>query len=180
MDSVRARHEVLKGIRAFFYHRGFLEVETPYLTRWPAPDAHVEPLRVFVAGEGPFFLHTSPEIGMKKLLANGHEKIFQICKVFRVEELEEVHSTEFTMIEWYMPGNYSDAMACTEELVKSLARELKAGDQACFESPWKRYDLAGLCMEKSEINPVTLNQRTLFEAMRAKGLAGIQPDEPLG
>ena len=69
MDTVRARHQLLKEIRAFFYRRDFIEVETPYLTRWPAPDAHVEPLRVFVGDEGPFFLHTSPEIGMKKLLS---------------------------------------------------------------------------------------------------------------
>src|SRR5512136_2290483 len=100
-DILPARHELLKAIRKFFYCNGSLEVETPYLIRCPAPDAYIEPLRVYVGKEGPFYLHTSPEIGMKKLLLFGHEKIFQICKVFRVEEFKEHHNTEFTMLEWY-------------------------------------------------------------------------------
>lgn len=178
MDCVKARHEVLKTTRAFFYRRNFLEVETPYLTRFPAPDAHIEPLRAFVADEGPFFLHTSPEIGMKRLLAKGYEKIFQICKVFRVEELEEVHRTEFTMLEWYMPGDYTDAMAFTEGLVKRLARELETNDQACLKARWKRHDLAGLFLEKAGINPFILSKESLIDSMRARGIAGLQQIEP--
>jgi len=176
-DTVKARHEVLKATRAFFYGRDFLEVETPNLIRCPAPDAHIEPLRVFAGGEGPFFLHTSPEIGMKKLLARGYEKIFQICKVFRVEEFREVHNTEFTMLEWYMPGTYGDAMTCAEGLVKSLATSLQVPDQTYFKGPWKRYDLASLCLEKAGINPVILSQESLYEAMRSRAISGLQRDE---
>jgi elongation factor P--(R)-beta-lysine ligase len=176
-DALRARHDILKAIRAFFYGHGFLEVETAYLMRCPAPDAHIEPLRVFVAEKGPFFLHTSPEIGMKKLLVEGQGKIFQICKVFRVEELEEVHSTEFTMLEWYMPGTYKDAMAYTEKLVRSLIEGLGTSDQAYFTGPWKKYSLAELCFEKTGINPVILDRQSLFEAMRDKQIFDVQSHE---
>jgi len=176
-DALKTRHEVLKAIRAFFYGHGFLEVETAYLMRYPAPDAHIEPLRVFVAEKGPFFLHTSPEIGMKKLLVEGQGKIFQICKVFRVEELEEVHSTEFTMLEWYMPGTYKDAMAYTERLVTSLVESLGTPDQAYFRGPWKRHNLAELCFEKTGINPIILDRQSLFEAMRDKQIFDVKSHE---
>jgi len=177
LDILKARHEILKAIRTFFYSNGFLEVETAYLTRYPAPDAHIEPLRAFVADRGPFFLHTSPEIGMKKLLVEGHEKIFQICKVFRVEESEELHSTEFTMLEWYMPGTYKDAMLCTERLVKSLVGELDVPDQRYLRDRWGEYNLGQLCLERTGINPIDLDRQSLFELMRDKEIFNIHRDE---
>ena len=176
-DIVKTRHDVLKAIRAFFYGHGFIEVETAFLTRCPAPDAHIEPLRAFVADEGPFFLHTSPEIGMKKLLFEGRKKIFQICKVFRVEEFEEIHSTEFSMLEWYMPGTYIDAMECTESLVKSLGGVLEITDENIVAANWKHYDLAELCIEKAGINPFMLDRQSLFDAMRQKQIFDLQGHE---
>jgi len=177
LDILKARHEILKAIRTFFYSNGFIEVETAYLMRCPAPDAHIEPLRVFMADRGPFFLHTSPEIGMKKLLVEGRERIFQVCKVFRVEEFEERHSIEFTMLEWYMPGTYRDAMAFTERLVKSLAGGLQIPDHGHSEGPWKYCNLADLCLEKTGINPIILDRQSLFEAMRDKQIFGVQSHE---
>jgi lysyl-tRNA synthetase class 2 len=177
LDSLKARHDLLKAIRAFFYRNDYLEVETAYLSGCPAPDAYIEPLRVFVGTEGPFFLHTSPEMGMKKLLLLGHKKIFQVCKVFRVEEFEEHHNTEFTMLEWYMPGTYQDAMLETKRLVKSVVEELKVPDSYFFERPWKCFDLGELCLERAGINPLPLDEEGLFAAMRDKGITGIRQDE---
>jgi lysyl-tRNA synthetase class 2 len=177
LDILKVRHEILKAIRAFFYSHGFLEVETAYLMRYPAPDAHIEPVRVFVASRGPFFLHTSPEIGMKKLLVEGGERIFQICKVFRTEESEELHSTEFTMLEWYMPGTYRDAMIYTEGLVKSLVEGLDIPDQSHLRGPWKQYSLGELCFKKTGINPIGLDRQSLFQVMRDKQIFNVQKDE---
>ncbi len=87
-------------VRSFFTERGFLEVETPYLQRYPNLDPNVGFLRL-CSGE---FLHTSPEYGMKKLLAAGFESIFQICRVFRDDEQDALHLREFTMLEWYAVG----------------------------------------------------------------------------
>ncbi len=179
-DILKARHELLKAIRAFFYANGFLEVETAYLTECPAPDSNIEPLKVFVAERGPFYLHTSPEIGMKKLLFQGAEKIFQICKVFRVEELQDVHSTEFTMLEWYMPGTYIDAMDCTEAMVRSVAGELNVSDQGYFAGVWNHYTIADVCLERTGINPFILDQESLIGAMKKKGAFDVQGDESWG
>jgi len=176
-DILKARHGLLKAIRDFFYRNDYLEVETPFLSQCAAPDAYIEPLRVFVGAAGPFFLHTSPEMGMKKLLASGHEKIFQVCKVFRVEEFEEHHNTEFTMLEWYMPGTYEDAMLETKRLVDSVVSDLDVADRDFFDRPWKRFDLGELCLEKAGIHPLSLDEGQLFAAMRDRGIAGIRQDE---
>ena len=119
-DPIYARHLILKAARDFFYERGYIEVETANIARTAPTDPYIEPLRAFVADAAPFYLHTSPEMGMKKILARGRDRIFQICKVFRVEEFEEHHSAEFTMLEWYGPGTYEEAIAETEALVRGL------------------------------------------------------------
>ena len=129
-DMVRERHAALRAAREFFYGRGYIEVETPALMRTAPPDPYIEPLEVYVGRSGPYYLHTSPEMGMKKLVALGHEKIFQICKVFRVEEFEEHHAIEFTMLEWYMGGTYLEAMEETTELVRKRRPGVRAPARA--------------------------------------------------
>ena len=170
---LRFRHELLKAIRDFFYSHGYLEVETPNLMKTAAPDPNIEPLKVYVGDKGPFFLHTSPEMGMKKLLCNGHDRIFQICKVYRVEESEEIHNTEFTMLEWYREGTYLDAMNEVEDLVTYVVDHLTVTDKSRFTRPWQVYDLAELFIKETGINPFKLERDTLFAAMQGAGFLGI-------
>ena len=101
--EVRAR--VLAVVREFFAARGFLEVETPLLVRAPALEVHLDAIP---AGDG--FLITSPEFQMKRMLAAGCERIFQVCKCFRDHERGHQHSREFTMIEWYRANATLDAI----------------------------------------------------------------------
>ena len=105
------------------------------------------------AGEGfPFYLVTSPEIGMKKLLAAGLEKIFQIGPVFRdYEEFGYTHNTEFLMLEWYRaPGGLKEIMNDTEELVKFVAQKIGVNkivvDQKTVDvsSAWERISMRDL------------------------------------
>lgn len=111
------RAKVIKSIRSFFDARGFLEVETPLRIPANAPEEHIEP---FTSDE--FFLQTSPEICMKRLLCRGHEKIFQISKCWRSGERGTRHIPEFTMLEWYRSySNYSDLMNDCEELLLHLS-----------------------------------------------------------
>ena len=125
-DMVRERSTALRAIREFFWDRAYLEVETPCLGRTAPPDPDIEPLRVYVGPSGPHYLHTSPEMGMKKLVGRGYEKIFQVCKAFRIEEFEEHHAIEFTMLEWYMKGGYVEAMEETARLVRSVGRAMES------------------------------------------------------
>jgi len=114
--AIRAR--ILRGIREFFFQNGYLEVETPYRIPAPIPEAHIDSL----ASEE-YLLHTSPELFMKRLMAAGYERIFQICKCFRKGERGRKHLSEMTMLEWYHVGNnYRDMMEQTEDLLLFLLR----------------------------------------------------------
>ena len=114
--SERAR--VLREIRAFFDARGFTEVETPVRIPAPAPEPHID-----CPPSGDWFLRASPELQMKKLLAAGMERIFQIGPCFRAGEKGSRHNPEFTMLEWYRTNaDYSDIARDAEELVAEVLR----------------------------------------------------------
>ena len=101
VDILRRRAEIVKGIRAFFDARGFLEVETPVRIAAPAPECHIDCPPVATGG----FLRASPELQMKKLLAeDGLDKIYQLGPCFRDGEKGTRHNPEFTMLEWYRKG----------------------------------------------------------------------------
>lgn len=123
------RASVIRSIRTFFESRGFLEVETPLRIPANAPEEHIEP---FLSGD--MYLHTSPEICMKRLLCRGHDKIFQICRCWRRGERGSKHVPEFTMLEWYRANSdYSDLMRDCEELLLHVTT-------ACFSSISVCYD----------------------------------------
>jgi elongation factor P--(R)-beta-lysine ligase len=118
------RHALLQAVRGYFDAQGFVEVETPALTPAPALELHVSALEVHGAG-GPRWLHTSPELHMKRLLCAGMPRIYQLCKTYRRDELGALHEPEFTMLEWYRAFAGSDeVMADTEQLVAAGALAL--------------------------------------------------------
>ncbi len=172
-EILEARHELNMAIREFFYRRDYLEVETPALMKISPPDPHIDPLKVHVGEKGPFYLHTSPEMHMKKLLRFGRDRIFQMCKVFRVEELEEIHNTEFTMLEWYREGTYLDAMGEVEDLTGFVAERLEAPRASRFKTPYAVYELDRLFLEKTGIDPFTLDRDGLHAALERRDFKGI-------
>lgn len=97
------RAQMLKSVRAFFDVRDVLEVETPLLSRYSVTDPHLESLASEFRGQK-YFLNTSPEYAMKRLLVDDPQAIYQICKAFRDDERGRYHNPEFTMLEWYQPG----------------------------------------------------------------------------
>lgn len=134
--GLRLRAVLIQALRTFFIDRGYLEVETPSRIPAPAPEAHIVPL----TSEG-WFLQTSPELCMKRLLAAGIPKIFQICKCFRKGERGDRHLPEFTMLEWYAAGSdYRDLMADCEALLRYLAAAM--GKSGVLEWQGRRIDLA--------------------------------------
>ncbi|MDB4990840.1 MAG: Translation elongation factor [Myxococcaceae bacterium] len=142
------RARIMRVVRSFFEARGFLEVETPLVVPSPGLDVHLEALSVQTrAGER--YLITSPEYQMKRLLAGGLERIFQVAKCFRNDEIGERHQPEFTMLEWYR--GFSDVEAVmrdTEELVAAVAVALSgkpvlqtAMGEVDVAPPWPRITL---------------------------------------
>jgi lysyl-tRNA synthetase class 2 len=109
-EQLVARARLLARIREFFAARGVLEVDTPIIVNAPVSDVHIHSARVELTADAPgslpahFFLHTSPEYAMKRLLAAGVGDIYQICHVARALESGRVHNPEFTLLEWYRLG----------------------------------------------------------------------------
>lgn len=112
---------MLRAIRAHFDAAGFLEVETPAGVPNPGLDPHLDAFGV-TGARGERWLITSPEYQMKRLVAAGFERIYQLCRCFRREELGDRHEPEFTMLEWYRANaGADDVMRDTEELVAAAA-----------------------------------------------------------
>jgi elongation factor P--(R)-beta-lysine ligase len=127
---LRLRARLLGRVRRFFEERGVVEVETPILGTATATDPHIESIRATVGGE-PYYLQTSPELFMKRLLATGSGPIFQIAKAFRDFERGSRHNPEFTLVEWYRPG--IDHHALMDE-VEALLREVLGTAPAARET----------------------------------------------
>jgi len=133
------RWEILRYIREFFWSRDFTEVETPLLLRLPGQEPYLSPMKMQFHDENgkeyTGFLHTSPEYGMKKMLASGYERIFSLCKTFRdYESLGGTHNPEFTMIEWYRAhSNFLQIMDDVEGLFDFIADKLKTEQKIQFE-----------------------------------------------
>ena len=124
LEILRHRADLLAKLRAFFAGKEILEVETPALARAPVTDLHIQSLTTEILDTNTiktFYLQTSPEFAMKRLLAFNAEPIYQIAKVFRQDPLTKHHNPEFTLLEWYRPrftmGQLMDEVA---ELLRSL------------------------------------------------------------
>ena len=130
--EIRAR--VLRQIRAFFDARGFVEVETPVRIPAPAPEPHID-----CPASGAWFLRASPELQMKKLLASGMERIWQMGPCFREGEHGSRHNPEFTMLEWYRAhADYLDILKDMEELVSGVLGQVPSSGFKLQGSSFKR------------------------------------------
>ncbi len=144
-QNLKTRADIIRAIRKFFRRNDYLEVETPVRIPAPAPEAHIDA----VASDG-WYLQTSPELCMKRLLAAGFPRIFQICKCFRSGERGPKHLPELTILEWYSRGqNYLDMMNQCEQLIPAILAELGCDPRITYrgidinaQPPWPRISVA--------------------------------------
>ena len=133
LDILVERAKIVSAIRHFFDGQGFVEVETAVRIDAPAPEEHIDcPVVLGGTSRGEIspnpsdgrdvsYLRASPELQMKKLLAAGMDKIYQIGPCFREGERGSRHNPEFTMIEWYRrKADYRDIAEDLRSLVLRL------------------------------------------------------------
>ena len=161
----RDRIAIIKAVREFFWSAGFLETDTPVAVKYPGQEPYLNPIPVTIHDPNgraeQFYLHTSPEFSLKKLLAAGFEKIFHITKCFRdYESFGGNHNPEFTMLEWYRaPGTLEQIMDDTENLFKHIGKILgknfvayqnkkiniaEKSDRKSMKQVWQEYGGANL------------------------------------
>jgi lysyl-tRNA synthetase class 2 len=127
---LRARAQAFATVRAYFDRRGFVEVDTPQRVPSPGSDPNVEAIP-----SGELYLITSPEHHMKRLLAGGLPRIYQIAHCHRGEELGTLHESEFSMLEFYRAfADMAHVMGDTEELVARVVRALSGKKQVALET----------------------------------------------
>ena len=126
------RCQVIQAIRSFFSESGFLEVQTPVRTPAPAPELYIDA----IAASG-WFLSTSPELHMKRLLAAGYEKIFQLASAFRAGERGRLHHPEFTLLEWYRLGaDYNALQADCRMLLETVCGHVAKSEGFWSQGKW--------------------------------------------
>ena len=177
-EMLQLRAALLRRTRCFFAARGVLEVDTPIVVNAPVTDVHIHSAQVMLeaadprqATRRPYFLHTSPEYAMKRLLAAGSGDIYQICHVVRGFERGRLHNAEFTLIEWYRPGYSLDAlMSEVEALVRELLgrpREHPAAERVSYREAFVR---------ALALDPFTAPVAQLAEHARRAGFDGVTSD----
>ncbi len=159
--AAQQRATLLKDIRLFFDNRAVIEVETPLLSQGTVTDVHIEAMSCkynFLSDSdaetgSEYFLQTSPEYSMKRLLASGYKSIYQISKAFRHEESGRFHNAEFTMLEWYRIGfNHFDLMEEVELLLINILQ--------CEQT--SRISYQNLFLQYVDIDPLTASKPVLL------------------
>lgn len=186
LETLRARAEVIRTIRAFFDARGYLAAETPQLARTPIPEAHIElfatrlihPTTVPNAPEkDELYLLPSPEYYLKQLLANGSGSLYEITHSFRnAESRGPHHNPEFTMLEYYtVEADSHDSLEITQALLEALGergRPLILSMQEAW-ARWTGIDLAATLEGDDRENRDVLAREVERRALTAV----VRPDE---
>ena len=167
VDILKRRAQIVSAIRSFFDGQGFVEVETPVRIAAPAPEPHIDcPAVPSPDGGAATFLRASPELQMKKLLAAGMERIYQIGPCFREGERGSRHSPEFTMMEWYRrDADYLAILSDLEHLFCSLV-SLFYGDRPCKDASGDSPLWSFLPTINHQLPPLPFKRLTVRESYR--------------
>jgi len=159
---------------------GYLEVETPHRIPAPAPESHIDAIP-----SSTWFLHTSPELCMKRMLAAGYHKIFQICRCWRDRERGSQHIPEFTLLEWYRVGaDYKSLMEECEALIRTVAATIGLGKKISYRNheidvanPWERISVKEAFKRYGQTSLVGALERGLFDEIMVED---IEPSLGIG
>lgn len=161
MAALELRAAMLREVREYFAREGVMEVETPVLARATVTDVHLASLRTRVAGHGDYYLQTSPEYAMKRLLAAGAGDIYQVSRVFRDGERGSLHNPEFTLVEWYRVG--FDVEALMTDVARLMTQLLSP---YCPLRPPERLTYRHAVRTVADVDPISGHIDELLECLR--------------
>ncbi len=178
LSLLKARAKITKLVRQFFDDQDFLEFHTPRLVGLPGQEPYLEPLWSTIEEQNMTrhrgALITSPEYAMKKLLAAGFDKIYDLGPCFRNSEpWDGTHDVEFLMIEWYRrDAGLEELFQDTEGLVKSVARKFGTTNQAWIDQPFRRLSVAEAMRQYANIDldSVLENTAVLAKLVNERGM----------
>lgn len=161
---LRDRAAMLASARAFFSSRNVIEVDCPLISAYASVDAHID----LIPADDNRFLHSSPEYGMKRLLADGCGDIFQLAHVFRRGEVSNKHNPEFMMAEWYrIDCTFETMMVETLDFIRAFLGPLPH-TIVTFKEAFKKY---------LDIDVANATDKELLHILKEKGVdayAGIE------
>lgn len=164
-ENLYRRAQILRSIRNFFANRDVMEVETPLLCHTSVTDPFIQSIPALVqlhSQQQHYYLQTSPEYAMKRLLAAGYGAIYQITKAFRQGEVGRLHNPEFTMLEWYRPGfDHHDLMDEMDELLQLILNTSSA----------ERKTYSELFQSYLQIDPHQVSTENLVACVKANNLS---------
>ncbi len=175
LKTMKQRARIMQQIRAFFIDRQFLEIETPHRIPANAPELYIDAVPA-----ADWFLQTSPELCMKRLLAAGYDRLFQICRCWRDGERSKRHLPEYTMLEWYHRDcDYKQLMLDCEDLLTHLVPEQELiwqENTIDLSTPWKQITVADAFLKFSNTTlQHALDNDTYDEVMAFE----IEPNLPM-
>ncbi len=157
IEVLHLRAQLLQRTRTFFAEREVLEVETPCISAAATSEQHLTSWQVLspLQADKTYYLHTSPELAMKRLLAAGSGDIYQLSKVFRADEVGRRHNPEFSMLEWYRVGYHM------QQLIDEVCVFIRylLGDR--FLSPAQQYTYQSAFQTFLDIDPLTASMADL-------------------
>ena len=172
LEMAVKRAQMLAQIRQFFAERQVLEVQTPLMSQAGNTDVFVPSISTNVTVQDKpqtHYLHTSPEFAMKRMLASWKVAIYQICPVFRDNEVGSRHNSEFTMLEWYRPGFDLEALAAE---LSDLLAAVYGQPQTLVE-----YSYSQAFMDYVGLSPLTASLESLIEVAAEHGFAALDLGE---
>jgi len=172
------RSAIIKEIREFLEKEGFLEVETPILqpiyggAKAKPFETHLNALNLDL------YLRIAPELYLKRLLAGGFEKIYEIGRVFRNEGMDRYHNPDYTHLEFYWAyADYKDLMQLTERMFESLVKRISGsleikyeGKKINFKTPWTRIEFSQVFRKYTKINLEEIHLEALKKEAKKLGI----------
>ncbi len=170
-ERFNTRTKLVRAVREYLDNLGFWEVETPTLQPLYG-GANAKPFKTHLnALNKDVYLRIADELYLKRLMVGGYERVYEICKDFRNEGIDQTHFPEFTMIEWYEAyADYNRVMDVAEGLCKHIAQKLNGNTTLQIEDKtidiggeWKRISMTEILKEKLGLDVDDETEASLLE-----------------